>query len=345
VKSEDDRFKGLTADNIFVKLAKLQGKPRQNAFEYLDTYTTEIVKSPSWLKLPKANAAAILARDTLSVPEIQLFEATIKWADAELTRKGEKPTPEGRKTVLGDLINHIRFPIMTTEEVAAKVTPHNLLSATQTLELFTYLAQKDLGSATPGPSLSVFSTKPRKGSSRYGAPGTRIKDGFTLLLIEGNWSWGSGDHVNTGDRVTNSDLENVGAYLTGSRQETWKSGDEDWNYPRGSERCGIYTYPTSDPHALNLKFSKGSAFLRGFRFFCTRLERGVTLRAFARKTGATAWGDNLAPSFTTPYLATGGNQKQWVEINFTKPAQADEFRIEIRGGQSAFHSIQFTNGP
>jgi len=343
--TEADNFKGFTYENIFAKIAKSQGKQRQFAFEYLDTYTSDILKSSSFTKLSKAHVAAVLARDSLSAQEIDVFDALLRWADEESKRKGEKPSPESRKAVIGDLINLVRFPLLSTEDIAAKVTPQNLLTSVQILDLFTYVAQRDLSlGPTLGSSLSAFSSKPRKGASRYGQPGKRFGDNFTCTALEGDWSWGSGDHVNTSDRVTNSDLENITAYLTGSRMTQWKSGDDDWNLPRGTERCGIYTYPQSSVHAFNLKFSKGQAVLRGFRFFCTRLERAVTLGIFTRKNSSQSWGENLNTT-TLPFLSTGQNQKQWVEFQFSKAVQCEEFRVEIRGGQCAFHSLNFINGP
>jgi len=179
----------------------------------------------------------------------------------------------------------------------------------------------------------------------YGAPGSRFADGFTMTSLEGEWSWGSGDHVNTSDRIVHTDLENMTGILTGARITQYKSGD-DYKLPRGgNERCGIYSNPKSDPHAFNLKFTKGQAVLRGFRFFCTRIERAVTLRVFTRKSGTQSWGDNLYSANSLPCLTTGGNQKQWVEVQFQKHTQCEEFRVEIRGGQCAFHTINFINGP
>jgi len=66
----------------------------------------------------------------------------------------------------------IRFPTMQTEDVASRVAPTGLLDQMQVLDLFTYLAQKDVG-AKPGKGLAVFSSKPRSGEG--GASGVHCK--------------------------------------------------------------------------------------------------------------------------------------------------------------------------
>jgi len=74
--------------------------------------------------------------------------------------------------VLADVLPLVRFPTMTTMEVASKVTTSGVLESTQVLELFTYLATKAGGGSggTPGSSLARFSTKaraPRKKSNWF----------------------------------------------------------------------------------------------------------------------------------------------------------------------------------
>jgi len=245
--------------------------------------------------------------------------------------------------VLGDVVDWIRFPTLSTEDVASKVVLEGLLTPVQTLELFTYLAQKDTGEK-PGPSLSKFKATYRKGASRYGAPGSKVTQDFQLITIEGGWSYGSADHVSSGDRVPLNPQE-LSPMLQGVGLEAYKSGQDDWNLPRGTERVGIYTYPTEDRHVLEFKLTKGPAIIRTFRFLCTRLEGGVTMQMMVRGPADASWGDNLWGTNTLPTLTNGGNQKQWVELTIGKTQPIDQFRIEIRGGQCAFHVVQFVIGP
>jgi len=86
----------------------------------------------------------------------------ILWAKEQLKEKDEKADGENLKRVMANILPHIRFPIMTTEEVAVSVAPTGVLSSEQTLMLFTFLGQSDGGTPKLPPQLK-FNTKKRKG--------------------------------------------------------------------------------------------------------------------------------------------------------------------------------------
>ena len=62
---------------------------------------------------------AVLERDTLSIRENRLFEAVVRWAEAECYRQQLPLTSENKQKVLGKALPLIRFPLMTVEEFAA----------------------------------------------------------------------------------------------------------------------------------------------------------------------------------------------------------------------------------
>jgi len=66
---------------------------------------------------------------------------------------------------MGELLSHVRFPLMTTQDIAVSVAPSSLLDSNQILDLFTYLGMK--GSSDKKPklpkSLECFNSKERKG--------------------------------------------------------------------------------------------------------------------------------------------------------------------------------------
>jgi len=74
---------------------------------------------------------------------------------------------------------------MSTEEIASKVSASGLLTSPQTLELFTFLAQKDNPSAVPGPALSVFKFKTRSGGggAKLAPPTDEYGDGGIFWWI------------------------------------------------------------------------------------------------------------------------------------------------------------------
>lgn len=66
---------------------------------------------------------AVLERDTLSIRENRLFEAVVRWAEAECYRQQLPLTSENKQKVLGKALPLIRFPLMTVEEFAAGMCP------------------------------------------------------------------------------------------------------------------------------------------------------------------------------------------------------------------------------
>ena len=61
----------------------------------------------------------MLERDTLSIRENRLFEAVVRWSEAECYRQQLPLTLENKQKVLGKALPLIRFPLMTVEEFAA----------------------------------------------------------------------------------------------------------------------------------------------------------------------------------------------------------------------------------
>lgn len=62
---------------------------------------------------------AVLERDTLGIREVRLFNAVVRWSEAECHRQQLQVTPENKRKVLGKALGLIRFPLMTIEEFAA----------------------------------------------------------------------------------------------------------------------------------------------------------------------------------------------------------------------------------
>lgn len=62
---------------------------------------------------------AVLERDTLGIREVRLFNAVVRWSEAECQRQQFQVTPENKRKVLGKALGLIRFPLMTIEEFAA----------------------------------------------------------------------------------------------------------------------------------------------------------------------------------------------------------------------------------
>jgi len=91
-----------------------------------------------------------------------VFEAVLAWGQAAAQNQKVEGS-EALKQILSDVLVHVRFPCMTTQDVAITVVPSGLLEPNQILDLFTYLGMKG-GEKKPkvGKSLEMFNAKDRK---------------------------------------------------------------------------------------------------------------------------------------------------------------------------------------
>eukprot|EP00457_Paulinella_chromatophora_P007197 gb/GEZN01007218.1/.p1 GENE.gb/GEZN01007218.1/~~gb/GEZN01007218.1/.p1 ORF type:complete len:443 (-),score=37.50 gb/GEZN01007218.1/:167-1495(-) len=158
-QDSEDPFPALTVENVLDHLALLKGKQKKRALEIVEMYTQDVVESKAWLQIDAKLLSTILRSPKLNIKEADLFTALIKWGEAEAEREGGGVTMQ---TVIEKHLKHIRFPCMTSEEVATQVSGQGILSETIILALFTYLGTNQIGKAgLLPPSLKQYSATPR----------------------------------------------------------------------------------------------------------------------------------------------------------------------------------------
>uniref|UniRef100_A0A146P520 BTB domain-containing protein n=1 Tax=Fundulus heteroclitus TaxID=8078 RepID=A0A146P520_FUNHE len=115
--------KHLRADNAFMLLtqARLFDEPQLATLclDTIDKSTADAINAEGFTDIDLDTLCAVLERDTLSIRENRLFEAVVRWAEAECYRQQLPPTAENKQKVLGKALPLIRFPLMTVEEFAA----------------------------------------------------------------------------------------------------------------------------------------------------------------------------------------------------------------------------------
>jgi len=159
-----------TACTLFEEGRKLLNET-QFGIKFIEENATDVVQTPGFLNLSRDCLTVILKSSNLTINEVDLFEAVEKWGEGDCKRQGLKPTPENKRTVLGELLNLIRFPDMSMQEVCTKVQGSGLLTADELLSLFTYL-----GASKDNKPKIKFPTKPREGGGLF--------VGSTLLSIK-----------------------------------------------------------------------------------------------------------------------------------------------------------------
>ncbi|XP_029047370.2 BTB/POZ domain-containing protein 1-like isoform X2 [Osmia bicornis bicornis] len=148
----------LTSDNAFLLLtqARLFDEPQLAAvcLDTIDRFTTEALNADGFTDIDIDTLKIVLERDTLRVRESKIFQAVVRWSEAECTRHQLPVTPENQRRVLGGAFSLVRFPLMSKEEFTAGPAQSGLLTNSEVLSLFSYFI------LNPKPMIE-FQTMPR----------------------------------------------------------------------------------------------------------------------------------------------------------------------------------------
>jgi len=114
------------------------------ALRFVERNAEALFQQDAFLQLPKDRLLQLLQSDSLSIDEVDLFKAVMRWGEEYLYRHkqelGLEENEKGLQTVLADLIPLIRFPMMSMEEFSSEVVPTHVLQSDQQLEIFQYIA-------------------------------------------------------------------------------------------------------------------------------------------------------------------------------------------------------------
>lgn len=132
----------LTSDNAFLLLtqARLFDEPQLAAvcLDTIDRFTTEALNADGFTDIDIETLKVVLERDTLRVSESKIFQAVLRWSEAECIRNQLTVTPENQRSVLGNAFSLVRFPLMSKEEFTVGPAQSGLLNYSEVLSLFSY---------------------------------------------------------------------------------------------------------------------------------------------------------------------------------------------------------------
>ncbi|KAL7992925.1 hypothetical protein Chor_017181 [Crotalus horridus] len=132
--------KNLRADNAFMLLtqARLFDEPQLASLclENIDKNTSDAINAEGFTDIDLDTLVAVLERDSLGIREVRLFNAVVRWAEAECQRQQWQLIPENKRKALGKALSLIRFPLMTIEEFAAGPAQSGILTDREVVSLF-----------------------------------------------------------------------------------------------------------------------------------------------------------------------------------------------------------------
>ncbi|KAG1701657.1 BTB/POZ domain-containing protein 2 [Nymphon striatum] len=130
----------LNSDNAFLLLtqARLFDEPQLGSLclETIDKNTSESLAADGFTDIDLETLCVVLNRDTLRIREAKLFEAVVRWAEAECVRKQLPVNHATLRSVLEKPLTLVRFPLMTVEEFANGPAQSSILNENEIVKLF-----------------------------------------------------------------------------------------------------------------------------------------------------------------------------------------------------------------
>ena len=125
--------KHLEASNAFSILPhaqKFEDKDlEKRCWNVIELHTEEAVTSDDFVTLERSIVESVVRRERLNVKEVDLFKAVDQWATKEVERQGLTPGGKVKRKVLGEeIVNAIRFPVMSHKEFASVVVDCDILT-------------------------------------------------------------------------------------------------------------------------------------------------------------------------------------------------------------------------
>ncbi|KAL9980213.1 hypothetical protein ACROYT_G008768 [Oculina patagonica] len=100
-----------------------------NVFSILPFAQKEAVKSEGFVKIERSLLEAVVARDSLTLEEIELFKAVDLWAKEECERQGLAADGAIKRRVLGEgIVKALRLPTIKQEDFASVVLDSKILT-------------------------------------------------------------------------------------------------------------------------------------------------------------------------------------------------------------------------
>eukprot|EP00456_Euglypha_rotunda_P088901 TRINITY_DN9149_c0_g1_i6.p1 TRINITY_DN9149_c0_g1~~TRINITY_DN9149_c0_g1_i6.p1 ORF type:complete len:243 (+),score=43.51 TRINITY_DN9149_c0_g1_i6:128-856(+) len=159
----------MDVDDVISTLERTKDAKKRKAILYFGCKKAkELTESKSWGSISKESLLAFIGHDRFALEEGTIFDLALKWAKK---KAGKDDAESVKKVFLPEIFPLIRFPLMTTADIATKVVPAGILEMQQTLDLFSYTGalsalkdkskDQDVKGPPLGKSIEKMNTKKR----------------------------------------------------------------------------------------------------------------------------------------------------------------------------------------
>ena len=133
----------IKPDNVFMVLEQAirfdEQKLEAKCWDIVSKKSEDCINSEAFYNVGSHTLNVLLKSETLTVTEVELFKAVLKWVDSECTRQGINIEEDktARRRVLGHSVYEIRFLEMSLEDFTKYVScTHGILTETELISIF-----------------------------------------------------------------------------------------------------------------------------------------------------------------------------------------------------------------
>ncbi len=113
-----------------------EGELEMKCLHLVESHTAEVASTEAFNNISQKTLTSILKRDNLNIPEVELFQAVLKWCDEQCSKTQLEVSGENRRAVLQDAVYDIAFLSMSHEDFAKHVHLSGLLSAEEMVSVY-----------------------------------------------------------------------------------------------------------------------------------------------------------------------------------------------------------------
>ncbi len=110
----------------------------------VESHTAVVAATEAFSNISHKTLACVLKRDQLNIPEVELFQAVLKWCDEQCSKKQLEVSGENRRAALQDAVYDVSFLSMSHEDFAKHVHSSGLLSAEEMVSIYGLLSGMEL---------------------------------------------------------------------------------------------------------------------------------------------------------------------------------------------------------
>ena len=245
----------IMPDNVFLVLEQAvqfdEQKLEAKCWDIISKKTQDCINSEAFCDVGSHTLKALLKSETLTVTEVELFKAVLKWIDSECARQGINIEEDktARRHVLGDTVYEIRFLEMSQEDFAKYVSSTEVLTEKEVISIFQKLNGLDVA------GLKWKEQKNRRPCIVFSF--SRFDPADVLLSIS---NWNNNGHVDALTLTVNKAVLFHGVRLfgdsSGSQYEvkfTVKDENVRGTYTSKQDNDGVWGYDVSLPKPVSLQ--------------------------------------------------------------------------------------------